>query len=127
MAKKSNKKIIYASLALLIIIIAGIFIYIQKTSNPALSGCIKEWKLNHPYQEEYVPGIITVRFTPGITSQEARQIIQNYGLSVSYLYSDNETYPSYSFDINVPVGSEVKWLCKFQTENPATVAIAIRP
>lgn len=126
MAKKSNKKIFYISLVLLIIIITGAFFYIQKISNPALSDCIKEWKSNHPYPKAYTSDIITVRFTQEVTEQEARQIIQNYGLSVSYSYY-NGTFPAYTFDINVPAGSEAKWLCKFQTENPVTVAIAIQP
>lgn len=119
MAKKSeknNKKILYASLVLLTIIIAGIFIYVQKTSNPALSECIKEWKTRQSEGLEpskYVAGSVFVEFISNLTEQEARQLTQRYGLSILKinLLKDRNAYEAF---LEVPVGSELTWLCKLK-------------
>ncbi len=121
MAKKSNKKILYGSLVLVIIIIAGLFVFIKKTYNPALSDCIKEWKTRQSEGLEpskYAAGAIFVHFESGVTEQEAKQLIQKNGLSIlrsgfaEDSPSKNKTV--LTARIEVPVGTELKWLCKLK-------------
>lgn len=126
MAKKSNKKIFYAALVLLVLIIAGVFLYIQKTSNPALSSCIKEWKAKNLKPTEYATGAIFVQFNPTVTEQQASQLIQKNGLLIlrSYLTEDYPTKNKTVFnaEIEVPINSEFKWACKFQIHTMVNTA-----
>jgi hypothetical protein len=119
--QKNNKKIIYGTLVLVVIIIAGIFVFIQKTNNPALSSCIKEWKARQSEGLEpskYATGSIFVNFGSVTTEQEAKQLIQKNGLSIlrsgfaEDTLSKNKTV--FTAVIEVPINSEIKWLCKFK-------------
>jgi len=114
MVKKrtTNKLLLYISVITLIVIIIGVLLYIQRTKNPALSACIKEWEAKNLKPTEYSAGSVFVEFIPTLTEQEAGQLIQKNKLSIlrSYFTEDN----SYSAYIEVPAGSEIKWLCKFK-------------
>jgi len=96
----------------LIVIIFGILLYIQRTKNPALSTCIKEWEAKNLKPSEYAAGSVFVEFIPTLTEQEVEQLIKKNKLSILRSYFTE--YNSYSVYIEVPVKSEIKWLCKFK-------------
>lgn len=79
--------------------------------------CIKEKeKIYSPIDDYYRKSIIVV-FSDNSSSDRIENLIKDYGLEIQSLKIKGMHTPETFARISVPIGSEINWICKFESND----------
>ncbi|MBD3313841.1 hypothetical protein GF345_05345 [Candidatus Woesearchaeota archaeon] len=112
-----TKKIILVNITIVISAILLIMIFLFFSKHHQMKECIEEAN-SKLYKGDYENPHIKLEFWKDIHLEEAKEIIESYGLNYNVSKNSKSRFGSeYQLKVPIPKGSEAEWVCRFRADD----------